>query len=99
MILTVYEKYKYQFYNSGFKWMVWQNIVSLVFGLPIELDIAIQIQMSTNQNVILTFLIVGFCILLRVYPLMLFLKTTVRNNGFFLRTMVLRKSVSGHIDM
>jgi hypothetical protein len=29
-------------------------------------------------------LIVGFCILLRVYPLMLFLKTTARNNVFWL---------------
>jgi hypothetical protein len=33
----------------------------------------------------LVYLIVGFCILLRVYPLMLFLKTTVRNNAFCAR--------------
>jgi hypothetical protein len=33
----------------------------------------------------LQYLIVGFCILLRVYPLMLFLKTTVRNNVFCAR--------------
>jgi hypothetical protein len=30
-------------------------------------------------------LIVGFCILLRVYPLMFFLKTTVRNNVYCAR--------------
>jgi uncharacterized integral membrane protein len=35
--------------------------------------------------VIYTFVIVGFCILLLVYPLMLFLKTTVRKNVFCAR--------------
>jgi hypothetical protein len=39
----------------------------------------------TLVNGIYINLIVGFTILLRVYPLMLFLKTTVRNNVFCAR--------------
>jgi hypothetical protein len=49
-------------------------------------------------------LIVGFCILLRVYPLMLFLKTTVRNNVFVLDFIVhyllnVSAPIGGHLQV
>jgi hypothetical protein len=51
-----------------------------------------------------THLIVGFCILLRVYPLMLFLKTTVRNNVFVLDFIVhyllqVSALIGGHLQV
>jgi hypothetical protein len=82
--------------------VIYEAHQAILHGIKVKVSLCLIAEV--NSNLQFPNLIVGFCILLRVYPLIRFLKTTVRNNVFVIDFIVhyllhVSAPIGGHLQV